>query len=452
MKTPLRVFGMAGALLFAAIPYADAAWADDSATAESDRAAAFTLSGVSRFSIDSGTSLRSFVGGTATIAPRLSAALGNITLALEPRFEVDADTGSRASLDEASARTVFGSFLVKAGRFSYTPGSATLFSNVNYFSPPDYVRLATGDDSSPTRADYLAQARYEIDGFSIGASFAPFRPESGVIPQESPWFPKKGVRTELYLIPTTYMLNATDWVDDTRSGSFKFDPAYSIEAGLAGDGWRFALSGFYGPDREPGTTSKITLLIASNDEFDVAISPIRSRIARLGAAGKINFGFMDAWIDASAFRGKRLETGNLYSTADGLATSSATADGIDYTVGFFRGLPVLGSSISAEWRNTWYVDPKEGSTLPFLHRAIAWKAVLPLFNGPGMAAIRFTAEVSGIYSLEDGSATTVPALSADLGNDKALVIRYLRLWGSSDTELGQFADSSRVEFIFTTRL
>jgi hypothetical protein len=320
---------------------------------------------------------------------------------------------------------------------------------VNYFSPPDYLRLAKGDDSSPTKADYLAQARYEKDGFSIGASFAPFRPNSGTIPQESPWFPKKGIGEKLYALLYIYTLNTVDWADGTGADSFKFDPAYSVETGLSGEGWRFAVSGFYGPDREPGTISKIGL--SYDETYNVAISPIESRIARVGATGKMELGFIDAWVDASAFRGKALETGDLYQAGSGAySTSSATADGIDYTLGFFKGLPLPGASISAEWRNTWYSRPAAGSVLPFLHRALAWKCLFPPFAGPGAAAVHFAAQVSGIYSLEDGSATVVPALEATIGKGKTIGVRYLGFWGSNDTELGQFTHSNRVEISFTT--
>lgn len=432
---------------FVAGSFCRAEGAEDGAGTRDEAAFRFEAGGTSLIGLSLSGAEGSIAGGNAVLLPRFTAGLGAFDLVCSPRFVVNTDCGADVALDELALTAAAGPVSFRLGRFAYRPGAAAFLSTVDYFSPVDYGRSIEEGNAIVGRPDILAQARFACGNLFATASFAPFRPVLGLEPVSSPWFSRKGIKESLLLATgDSDTLRTLSWADGVADNPFIPDLATSLEAGYANEWLRIGLSGFYGADREPGRTSTLTYSFSEANRYDIALSPIRAPMARVGALAAATIGPFDVRADGSWFDGKGLEFGSLYSAADGYETVAYAVSGIDYTVGFSWRLPFNQCRLSAEWRNTWYEDSVDGAVFPFLHRAAAAEAVIPLSSLP------LTISATGLLSLEDGSSFIAPALTLQVGPTSAITARWLCFAGKTDTELGEFSDSNRFTFSYRSEL
>jgi hypothetical protein len=375
--------------------------------------------------------------GSSAITPRLMARSGGAEAAAAASATVDSLQGVSLSCDELWGRVFVGDVAVlTVGWFTYRPGTALLFSNVQYFSSLDPARILTQGLDAKGSPDDMFQVKLLGDSWHLTVTGALFRPGEDLFPTDSPWFPRRDIRESFDVLSTTYTLRTLAW-DTTSQPALVVDPGLSVDAGIFAGPVDVSLSWFDGPDRDPAVTALITMPVNPWGVYDITLQQAHGNIQREGAAGSLQLGAWKAWIDTSLFQGKLFATGDLYSAAGGWKTGVRPLDGWDLTCGLSWNPPLAGSTVALEWKDSFSFGDVTGLSFPLLHRAIAALVTGTFFDD------KVRLSLAGVLSLSDNSVAVLPGASIDVGSSGTLSIACPYFFGGPATELGQFARAGR---------
>ena len=384
--------------------------------------------------------------GRALFSPRATWVAGALEVNAALEAGVDSLAGARVSVAELTMRLALADWgALTLGRFLYKPGTALLFSNVDYFTSLDLGRLLSEGVSAPGRPDDMVQLRLFGGLWHASATFSPWRPRSDPTPTASPWFPRGGIKDSFQVLTTTYTLRNLSWRDDSADPWPVIDPAVELETGFVLGPLDLSLSWFDGPDRESAVIGQITMPVSPWGVYDITLQEVSSRINREGLAASVQAGDFRAWGDTSLFQGKLLQSGDLYSAVDGWLTGTRAKDGLDLTVGLSYTPPWPNSLVGLECRYSWYAGDVTGLTFPLLSRVVAAEVTSSLF-GETVAV-----SVIGLCSLDDRSWAFLPSASFSLGPDRTLQFWVPLLFGPTGSEPGQYAPLALLMTSFRVR-
>ena len=398
----------------------------------------FSFGGVSTTALEYQVAAPIIAAGRSSLKPMLALRSPFFDLTVTVTVTVDSVENVSIAWDEARALARIGdAALLSGGVFTYLPGTALFFSNVEYFSSIDVSRILTQGLGATGSPDGMVQLKLFGDSWHLTATASPFRPSEELFPTGSPWFPRRDIRESFDVLSTTYTLRNLAWDETSVSTSPVQDPGLSFEAGFFTGPLDLSLSWFDGPDRAPAVTGFITMPVTPWGVYDITLSQVHSRIRREGAAGSLQVGPWKAWVDTSLFQGKVLASGDLYSAADGWQTGTASRDGLDLTLGMSWSFPWASAMLAVEWKDAWFFADTTGLTLPLLDRAIAALATASILDD------KVNGSLAAVLSLADLSFALISGATVDLGGETSLSVACPWFFGDPSTELGQFGRVGR---------
>ncbi len=327
---------------------------------------------------------------------------------------------------------------IKAGRFSYLPGTAEFLSSTNYFSRTDYEKLMTGTVDETGVPNDLLQLGLFVSDYYFKLTTSLFRPEMLLPEVSSPWFPGKDIPREVeimvILTKTTFHLGEIYYAEP-EPAEFSFDEvSFSPEIGATLGGVDISLMYYRGFDNTPLTQVKFLLTSLNPAEpYDIELVPHYRWIDAIGANVATSISSLRLWADASyTFEKGFLANRVSYSSR---STPVIIFPFLEYTLG--ASYEMYDPSIFAllEIRNSHIIGGEDYLIEPILGSALTFGINLSFFDS------RLSSYFFGLLSFEDSSTAFVIRLSYNPVDDLSFTLTYPLFSGAPDTELGQFADN-----------
>lgn len=353
---------------------------------------------------------------------------------------VDAGGRTDFSLSECSIEVrATDNFVAKAGKFTYHPGSALFFSNIDYFTGPDPVAMLLKGGSAVENGQDLAQFKLIGTSWFAALTASPFRQADALMDPASPWFPRRDLMSRFSILGMTYQLRNVTWAPEAETlPGLVLDPAVALEAGLTLSFLDIRAIGYMGGDRRYAVIGDITMPLTPWGVYDISLTPIHGPVWSLGGAATLQLDPVNLWLDASGSWGRAVGINSLSSANSGWRTGQGTVDSLDLTVGGSWNLPFAGAYLAIEWKYAWYFNGPEVMTGILLSRVVGALFSFQVFDG------LLDGTVLALVSLDDGSLGVVPSARVSLWGDNFLSLAFPWFSGMKNTELGQFASVRQV--------
>ncbi|OHD13878.1 MAG: hypothetical protein A2Z96_07590 [Spirochaetes bacterium GWB1_48_6] len=380
------------------------------------------------------------LSGTAVLSPRISLDSSVSSFVAAPRIRMGNALVPYFDLDELSlAIRALGILEMKFGVFRHQPGTALFFSNVEYFSHSDPLRLMEEGLQATVSPNALASIQVLGDRWYAGFLVAPLVMNDSLVPTDSPWFPRKDIRASYKVGSYTFRLNNLAWETQPAILEPEIDISYSGEAGFSAGGFDGSLILFDGRDRSYCVTSLITMPASPWGVYDITLAPVYGHSRQVGTALSMQLDVLRFWIDSSAFWDKTIATKELYNASTGWETATRTIHGISLTGGFSWNLPIPDGLFAVETRYSLYADNETGDTYPFLDR-IATAVLSGSFLDQA-----FNYSLLSFVSLSDYSLCIISSISMPFGADHQVSFTVPLFIGQSDTDFGQYSGQNRMK-------
>ena len=350
------------------------------------------------------------------------------------------DGASSIAVDELSVKVNPNDFVsVRIGRFAYLPGAAEYFSNVNYFSRTDTVRLLTSAGSGHLIPTELVQAGLFVGDVFLLVTASLIRPTLIFPDAESVWFPDAQFPSTITVyFPSEHdlVLDAIYFADEEFSRSTLIDAGVCVEAGATVWAIDLSLLYYHGWDNTPLAAARLRFPSGLVDSYEISLRPVYRRIDAIGAMVATSMGNLRLYLDSSYTFSKTFLTNRLSSKT--FETPVVELPYLGCTVGASYEIPFLDLLLLAEYTDGLIVGETVDSVRPMLSRAV----ISGLRFSPWR--LHLDASVVGIVSIADWSFVVASQLSYRPSEDLEIYVFNPLFRGDLESELGQFRSNLQV--------
>ncbi len=326
---------------------------------------------------------------------------------------------------------------IRAGRFSYLPGTAEFLSSTNYFSRTDYEKLITGTVDETSVPNDLLQLGIFVSNYYFKFTVAPFRAEMLLPDVTSPWFPGKDIPTSL-LIPelfttTTYHLDEVLYRTPEPAGYSLDEVSFSPEIGATFGGVDVSLMYYRGFDNTPLTKAYFTDMDSYEKTYRIELLPYYRWIDAIGANVATAISSLRLWADASYTFEKAILSNRVSFVSRN--TPVVVYPYLEYTFGASYEIYDPSIFFLFEIRNSHIIGGGDYLVEPLLGSTFTTGLNLSFFDS------RLATNFFTLFSFVDQSMAFVTRLSYDPTDDLTASLTFPLFAGNADTELGQFASN-----------
>jgi len=386
--------------------------------------------------------LLNLISGSSVLSSKICAEDTFYTLTLSPELRISRNRLPELSIGELDLVIKLGDFInIQTGLIKHKPGSALFFSNVEFFSYQDILKLLQDGIEAEAQADDLLILKLLGENWHVNALFSPYLLHDNLLETDSIWFPTKGLRTTYQIASYKYKLNNLTWKEQ-ESYKYELDKiSYSFESGFSIGPIDTTCFYFNGIDRSYSIIGKISFPVEPWASYDIELIPVHGQIEKIGLTSSIQIDAWRLWIDGVAFKGKTIATLDLYNPGTGWETKVRKVDGIDSTFGLSWNIPIPDGFVAIESRYAWYGDVQTGDTYPALDKAACF-----LFSG-SLFDQTINYAFASIISLSDYSYCLLPSISFPIGSDNNLNITLPLFIGAIDSDFGQYAKQTILKIV-----
>jgi len=340
-------------------------------------------------------------------------------------------------------------FIVKAGKFTSSLGSAYLFSPLQFMHAADMAAIFKGSAGQVLAPDELLQLSLLTGNIITRLTIDPFHTLPATVDPQSEWFPA----------------NQFPRVFETAGGSEKtlgsisyesYDPPpqgfddFGLQLDISGTAGLldWGLVGYYGYD--PQTAYQVHVDVQnSSDEFTILLKPIPGKIAAIGSSLTAVWDSLTIYGDLAFTWGKILGTDWL-KLAGSLLVFEATqtmaeAPLFSYAAGAVLDVPEISSLLILEVTDKVILADDASIQKPLFSR---------LFSGilhTDLLDYTASAQTILLLSLEDGSGVIYPQFSWLPSAEFSLSAAIPFFWGNYSDEFGQYGRVFRAVISGTLR-
>lgn len=262
----------------------------------------------------------------------------------------------------------YGIWKAQIGRFHYLPGSSEFFSNTNYCSTPDYIKLIENQGKDYSLPGDMFQLSLIGSDMYIKNTFSITPVYSETVTADSPWLPSTLLPASVYVFSngryyrdSLYTENP-DWPGITIENlSYNFETGYSA--------YWFDLSLQYYRGRDNILLNNLEIDLKENNFFDLSIKPTYEKKTAMGLNLSANLNALHFWFDGSYSFDKSFQS----STIDipSYTTIIYEADLLETTAGTRYDFYWHDMTLFFEWKNSWNNSEERFLIPPYLSSALA---------------------------------------------------------------------------------
>ncbi len=340
-------------------------------------------------------------------------------------------------------------FIVKAGKFTTSLGSAYLLSPLQFMHAADMAAIFNGSAGQVLAPDELLQLSLLTGNTIMRLTIDPFYTPPATIDPQSEWFPAnqfpRVFATAGGLEKTLGSISyESDDLPPQGFDDFGLQLDISGTAGLLDWG----LVGYYGYD--PQTAYQVHVDVQNNaNEFSISLAPFPGKIAALGSSATAVWDSLTLYCDLAFTWGKILGTdwitlaGSLL-VFEGVQTM-AEVPLFSYAAGTVLDMQELSSLLILEITDKVIFSDDASIQMPLFSRLFSGILHTDLF---GYTA---SAQTTLIFSLEDGSGVIYPQFSWLPSAEFSLSVAIPFFWGNYSDEFGQYGKVFRAVVTGTLR-